>query len=147
MPSLLHVCLLSVLVWSKSKKCLVSLFFFFKASLHLWSSLILLASQQDAVLFKEQKKSAQHERLGRSPPCLLNCAASVPWVFLWWRVVFNSFDNADSGISKLILFLFIFSSKNIEYCEQFPLLASFRPSWPLKMNSTGCSMVPSLLAK
>lgn len=66
------------LAWCKSKKCLASSFF--KASLHLWTSLILLASQQDAFLFKEQREGGVQEKPSRQETSALHraCAGARP---------------------------------------------------------------------
>jgi len=102
--------------------------------------LILLASQQDAFLFKEQREGGPREKASHQETSALHraCAGARP-VFqavplqrrelsCEWRGVFYSFDNAEIKISKLVSFLFIISSKNIERYEQSPLLACFRPS-------------------
>lgn len=112
------------LAWCKSRsKCLASSFF--KASLHLWTSLILLASQQDTFLFKEQREGGVQEKPSHREISTLHraCAGarpafqSVPLQCHEFscerRGVFCSFDNTEIKISKLVSFLFIISSKNI----------------------------------
>lgn len=136
--------------WSKSKQCSVSPFF--KASLHLQTSLIPLASQQDAFLFKEQREVGVQEepsqqelhaaqRLGRRPPASLQCHEISS------KQISGSFNIDESDTSKPVSFLFIFFKQEHRMLWTISLLSCFGQSESLQINVTGCPMIPSLFSK
>lgn len=145
------------LAWCNSKKCLASSFV---------KGLLAFVNQLGCVSFPARDSSFQRAERGgrtretltpgdqgiaespcRSPPCVSAVPLQCREFSCEWRGVFYVFDSAEIKMPKLVSFLFIISSKNIERCEQSPLLACFRPSWPLKINFTGYPVVPRLLFK
>lgn len=129
--------------WSKSKQC--SVLPFFKASLHLQTSLIPLASQQDAFLFKEQREAGVQEepsqqephaaqRLGRRPPASLQCHEFSS------EQIRGSFNIDESDTSKPVSFIFIFFKQEHRMLWTISPSLLFRTLW---ISPDKCHWVPN----